>query len=259
MEEEFFTEKELRRLFRLTTHGKKRMLIERDREEEEVFEEVFDKRTMMTLYEIVKRKIIYRLDGAIGSGKESKIFHGIDYSGNEIAVKIFLTTTAEFRKRLPYIIGDRRFEEGKKGGYLLIKLWARKEYVNLEAAYNSGVSVPKPITVLNNVLVMEFIGKDGKRAPLLSEVEPKKTDYLKVVRMIRKLYSKAKLVHADLSEHNIFKWGSKIYFFDFGSAVESGHPNALEFLYRDIRNVNRFFLKHGIEVWDEERILKGVI
>jgi RIO kinase 1 len=235
------------------------MFIERDREEEEVFEEVFDKRTMMTLYEIVKRKIIYRLDGAIGSGKESKIFHGIDYSGNEIAVKIFLTTTAEFRKRLPYIIGDRRFEEGKKGGYLLIKLWARKEYVNLEAAYNSGVSVPKPITVLNNVLVMEFIGKDGKRAPLLSEVEPKKTDYLKVVRMIRKLYSKAKLVHADLSEHNIFKWGSKIYFFDFGSAVESGHPNALEFLYRDIRNVNRFFLKHGIEVWDEERILKGVI
>ncbi|MBC7090686.1 MAG: serine protein kinase RIO [Nitrososphaeria archaeon] len=259
MEEEFFTEKELRRLFRLTTHGKKRMLVERDREEEEVFEEVFDKRTMMTLYEIVKRKVIYRLDGAIGSGKESKIFHGVDYSGNEIAVKIFLTTTAEFRKRLPYIIGDRRFEEGKKGGYLLIKLWARKEYVNLEAAYNSGVNVPKPIMVLNNVLVMEFIGKDGKRAPLLSEVEPKKTDYLKVVRMIRKLYSRAKLVHADLSEHNIFKWGSKIYFFDFGSAVESGHPNALEFLYRDIRNVNRFFLKHGIEVWNEERILKGVI
>ncbi|MGB9727487.1 MAG: serine protein kinase RIO [Nitrososphaeria archaeon] len=259
MEEEFFTEKELRRLFRLTTHGKKKMLVERDREEEEVFEEVFDKRTMMTLYEIVKRKVIYRLDGAIGSGKESKIFHGIDYSGKEIAVKIFLTTTAEFRKRLPYIIGDRRFEEGKKGGYLLIKLWARKEYVNLEAAYNSGVNVPKPITVLNNVLVMEFIGKDGKRAPLLSEVEPKKTDYLKVVRMIRKLYSRAKLVHADLSEHNIFKWGSKIYFFDFGSAVESGHPNALEFLYRDIRNVNRFFLKHGIEVWNEERILRGVI
>lgn len=259
MEDEFFTEKELRRLFRLTTHGKKRMLVERDREEEEVFEEVFDKRTMMTLYEIVKRKVIYRLDGAIGSGKESKIFHGVDYGGNEIAVKIFLTTTAEFRKRLPYIIGDRRFEEGKKGGYLLIKLWARKEYVNLEAAYNSGVNVPKPIIVLNNVLVMEFIGKDGKRAPLLSEVEPKKTDYLKVVRMIRKLYSRAKLVHADLSEHNIFKWGSKIYFFDFGSAVESGHPNALEFLYRDIRNVNRFFLKHGIEVWNEERILKGVI
>jgi len=259
MEEDFFTEKELRRLFRLTTHGKKKVLVERDREEEEVFEEVFDRRTMMTLYEIVKRRAVYRLDGAIGSGKESKIFHGVDYDGREVAVKIFLTTTAEFRKRLPYIIGDKRFEGGKMGGYLLIKLWARKEYVNLETAYKSGVDVPKPITVLNNVLVMEFIGKDGRRAPLLSEVEPTKTDYIRVVRMIRKLYSKAKLVHADLSEHNIFKWGSRICFFDFGSAVEAGHPNALEFLYRDIRNVNRFFLKHGIEVWDEERVLKGVI
>lgn len=259
MEEEFFTEKELRRLFRLTTHGKKKILIEKDREEKEAFEEVFDKRTMMTLYEIVKKKIIYRLNGAIGSGKESKIFYGTDYSGKEVAVKIFLTTTAEFKKRLPYILGDKRFEGGKRGGHFLIKLWARKEYVNLQTAYNNGVSVPKPIIVLNNVLVMEFIGKDGRRAPLLSEVKPTKTDYLKVIRMIRKLYLKAKLVHADLSEHNIFKLGSKIYFFDFGSAVESEHPNALEFLYRDIRNVNKFFLKNGIEVWDENKVLKGVV
>jgi RIO kinase 1 len=173
-------------------------------------------------------------------------------------VKVFLTSTAEFKRRMPYIMGDRRFEGMKKTGYSQITLWARKEYVNLSTAYRNGVRVPEPITVLNNVLVMEFIGKDGKKAPLLAEVKPTKTDYSEIVKMIRRLYFKAKLVHADLSEHNIFKLGSKIYFFDFGSAVEVSHPNAIEFLARDVRNVNRFFEKNGIEVLDEKDILKGV-
>ncbi|MGQ9781825.1 MAG: serine protein kinase RIO [Nitrososphaeria archaeon] len=258
MEDQFYGDYDISRLSRLTTHGKKRLLKKKDSDERKTYEQALNGRTLKTLYDLTKKKFIYRLDGAIGSGKESKIFLGKDFNQRDVAVKIFLTSTAEFKKRLPYIIGDRRFDGMKRSGYWQITLWAKKEYVNLSTAYKNKVRVPKPITVLNNVLIMEFIGKDGKKAPLLAEVKPTKTDYHETVRMIRRLYFKAKLVHADLSEHNIFKLGSKIYLFDFGSAVETSHPNAIEFLTRDVRNVNRFFKKNGIEVLDEKDILKGV-
>jgi len=254
----FYRDYDISRLSRLTTHGKKRLRRKKDLDQRKTFEHALNGRTLSTLYELTKKKVVYKLEGTIGSGKESRIFLGKDFNQKDIAVKIFLTSTAEFKKRLPYILGDRRFEGMRRNGYWLIRLWARKEYVNLNTAYNNKVSVPNPIMVLNNVLVMEFIGKDGRKAPLLAEVRPTKTDYFKVIKMIRRLYFKAKLVHADLSEHNIFKLGSKIYFFDFGSAVEVSHPNAIQFLIRDIRNVNRFFKKSGIEVLDEKDILKGV-
>jgi RIO kinase 1 len=254
----FLGDYDISRLTRLTTHGKKRLRRKRDLDQRKTYEQGLDGRTLLTLYELTKKKIIYRLDGSIGSGKESKIFLGKDFDDKDIAVKVFLTSTAEFKKRLPYIIGDRRFEGMKKNGYWLIKLWAKKEYVNLNTAYHNNVRVPKPIMVLNNLLVMEFIGKNGKKAPLLADVKPTKTDYLKVIKMIRRLFFKAKLVHSDLSEHNIFKLGSEIYFFDFGSAVVVDHPNALQFLLRDVRNVNRFFTKNGIEIFDDKKILKGV-
>ena len=34
--------------------------------------------------------------------------------------------------------------------------------------------------------------------------------------------------------------------FDFGSAVDIKHPNAKEFLERDIRNITKFFVKRGL-------------
>ena len=46
------------------------------------------------------------------------------------------------------------------------------------------------------------------------------------------MYSKCKLVHADLSEYNILYWGRKIQVIDLGQAVEITHPSAADFLLR---------------------------
>src|SRR5581483_11868069 len=79
------------------------------------------------------------------------------------------------------------------------------------------------------------------------------------IEQVRLLYQKAALVHADLSEYNIFKTrAGKIVLFDFGSAVEIQHPNAKQFLVRDIVNVNRFFEKKGFNVLDVGSALKKV-
>jgi RIO kinase 1 len=84
-------------------------------------------------------------------------------------------------------------------------------------------------------------------------------DYLQAISMIKNLYHSANLVHGDYSEYNIFKTKNGLVLFDLGSAVDLRHPNAQEFLKRDINNITRFFSKRGIDVNDPEEILEEII
>ncbi len=228
----------------------------KDKDLFETVEEVFDTKTLYTLLSLMRKKIIKRMNGVISAGKESRVYLGFDWRNTPLAVKIYLTSTAVFRKGiLKYIIGDPRFENVKiSDTRSLIYAWTRKEFRNLKRLYNSGVKVPKPITFLNNVLVMEFIGEDMKRYPLLHEVyneldiiELEKI-YRLIINEIIKIVCKANLVHGDLSEYNIMvKPGPDIVIIDVSQAVHINHPNAHEFLIRDIRNINRFF-KHEVKL-----------
>jgi RIO kinase 1 len=113
--------------------------------------------------------------------------------------------------------------------------------------------------VIKKVLVMEFIGdSEGKPVPPLIEYEVTSDDYLKLFEQVMLLYQKARLVHADLSEYNIFKTGDGVMLFDFGSAVDIQHPNSKQFLVRDVVNVNRFFEKRGIEVLDAAQAVEKI-
>lgn len=237
-------------------HEKEQRYKIHDKDERETIEEVFDKHTLLTLYNILNRGIIDELHGVIGSGKESRIYLGIK-ANQKFAIKIFLVSTAEFRKRLQYILGDPRFRVIKKGMRNLVNLWAKKEFANLNTAYNNNVPVPKPIYYSDNIIVIEFIGGE-QRAPILHEyTNITREHYEQVIDAIHKLY-KAKLVHADLSEFNIFVHKDRIILFDFGSAIDLTHPNADYFLRRDIGNINRFFSKNGIEVYSIDDIIRRV-
>jgi RIO kinase 1 len=73
------------------------------------------------------------------------------------------------------------------------------------------------------------------------------------------LYQKANLVHADLSEYNVFKNPEgEIMLLDFGSAVDIRHPHSKQFLVRDIENINRFFTKRGIDVIDTDLLIEKI-
>jgi RIO kinase 1 len=47
--------------------------------------------------------------------------------------------------------------------------------------------------------------------------------------------------------------------FDFSSTVDIRHPNAIEFLERDIKNITRFFVKRRLTVENSLDILKRMI
>jgi RIO kinase 1 len=230
----------------------------------EVLEEVFDQQTLMTIYELMNRRIIREFYGVVSAGKESRIYYAEGGGGEALAVKIYLITSAEFRKaRSMYVLHDPRFQRVPKDFRDFIYLWARREYRNLKDAYEVGVPVPKPYFVRNNVLGMQFMGVDGKRYPLLVEVEldPEVYPdiYSKAIEAIRRLYQGAKLVHGDLSEYNIFITPENdIVLIDLSQAVRIEQPVADELLLRDLRNIVRYFGKMGVEVPEPETLFEEI-
>jgi RIO kinase 1 len=241
---------------------KRDRILEKDRSSERaVLEEVFDKSTLMTIYDFMNNGVIKEIYGVVNSGKESRIYWGRGPENEEIAIKIFLTVSAEFRRgRLPYILGDPRFKSVRRDIRHLVFLWAQKEFKNLNLAYDAKVRVPRPIAVRNNVLIMEFIGRNGVSAPLLREVELKNPEkmYRNILLHIRRLYRGARLIHGDLSEYNIMVWRGRPVFFDFSQAIPIEHPMADQFLLRDLENINRYFLKLGVNIIDTERSFKVI-
>lgn len=229
-------------------------------EEYEALEEVFDKSTLMTLYKMLNDGIIESVSGVISAGKEARVYYGEDPQGGKLAIKIYLTMTSEFRRgRLKYIIGDPRFPSNLSDMRKIVNIWASKEYKNLKRAYEAGVNVPKPVFWRKNIVVMEFIGEDSNPAPTLKDLsEVNEEIYDEVLNQIRKLYRDAGLIHADLSEYNMFYFNERVILFDFAQAVVKEHPMAEEFLIRDISNVNYFFRRKGVMILDLESALSFV-
>jgi RIO kinase 1 len=226
------------------------LLKEKRSEEYEVLEEVFDKSTLMTIYEFMNKGVIDQIYGVVKAGKEARIYWGKDQEGKELAIKIYLTVAAEFKKgKLQYIEGDPRFKRVKHDTRSMVFAWALKEFKNLQLAFQAKVRVPKPIDVKKNVLIMQFIGKNGDPAPELKELPPKNPElvYKELLEYIKRLYQRVELVHGDVSEYNVMMWRGKPVLFDMSQAVLISHPSAHAFLKRDLENLNRYFKKLGVK------------
>jgi len=245
---------------RLRRYDKENKIRVKDARDFQIMEEVFDRTSLFALNDLMNGKNISYLNGVVNSGKEARVYWGVKDDGTSVAVKIYLVVASEFKKRLIYIEGDPRFRNLTKNNRRLIELWTRKEYRNLQTAYNSGINVPKPLAIKRNVLIMEFIGEDGYHAELLVNVKRVvKKDYTTIISDVKKLYRKAHIVHADLSEFNIFKYRNKLIIFDFGSGVHIAHPLAKKFLERDLNNINNFFSRKGIITQPTEKLVLEVI
>ncbi len=221
--------------------------------------QVLDKSTMFTMYEMINAKIISYVNGIVRAGKESVLFWAVGSDGKDVALKVYLVSTSSFKKRMPYIMGDPRFSRVKHGTKNMVYLWAKKEFGNLQLCHKKNLPVVRPIHVEKNVLAMEFVGKDGVPAPTLHETEVDESDYQQAVSLLTRLYKEAHLVHCDFSEYNVFKTENGLVLFDLGSAVDTMHPNAQNFLERDIKNMSYFFAKRGLIVQNPADVLEKII
>jgi RIO kinase 1 len=208
-----------------------------------VKDNVFDEVTYLALYKLAHKKWFTAIGGSISTGKEANVFYG-EREDEAIAIKIYRIQSANFTTMSSYITGDRRFSQVKKSRKDLIFAWTRKEFSNLVRARDAGIPVPEPHVWDRNILIMSFLGEGECPFPQLrvAEIHEPAKVYETLLNYIDVLYKKAEIVHGDLSEFNIL-YGDKPYIIDMGQSVTRDHPRALQFLMRDIRNINRFFKK----------------
>jgi RIO kinase 1 len=230
------------------------------KEGRKVIEEVFDRMTMEVIFKLTCEKRIASVDFPISTGKEGNVFRATAPDGGHLALKIFRISNATFKNIAKYIEGDPRFKGLSGNTRKLIYAWATKEFKNLCRLEAAGVRVPHPQRFLRNVILMDYLGDERMPAPQLRSVrmeQPQKV-YREIVRFMKRAYQRAKLVHGDLSEYNILVHQGKPYIIDCGQAMLTEHPNSLELLKRDVRNINRYFAGLGVEVWSEGTVLRYV-
>lgn len=235
------------------------MVLKRKRKREyykefKIFRGVFDEHTMLILYRLLNKNRI-SVESLIKEGKESVILSGKTKEGDWIAIKVYRTEACDFKSMWKYLVGDPRFKKVKKKRHSVVKLWCQREFKNLKIAQDAGVDCPKPYDFKENVLIISFIGSGRELAPMLINIVPKNLEevYKEVLDNLKKLIN-AGLVHGDLSAYNILFW-DKAYFIDFSHGTVIKSPIALDLLKRDVKNVNSYFSKLGIQT-DTEKIYK---
>jgi RIO kinase 1 len=221
-----------------------------------VFDQVFDQSTLLSIYKLMRHGAIDTVEFPIASGKEAHVFYATSIDGPR-AVKIFHTSNAVFKGLTKYIEGDPRFGGLKRRHRELVTIWVRKEHRNLKRLENSGLRVPAAFEVNRNVLVMEYLGSDSGPSPRLRDIkiEDPDTIFNDLVNFMKASWKDADLVHADLSEYNVLWHNDEPWIIDVGQAVKSAHPNAQEFLIRDVRNICNWASKKGVETNFEETLL----
>ena len=207
---------------------------------------VFDEFTNRNIFKLISEGYFEGLESPIAMGKEANIFSAKKKDDSRVMVKIYRLETCDFNKMYDYIKEDPRYAELKGKKRLIIFSWVQREYRNLLKAKKAKVAVPEPLTFKNNILVLEFIGQEGKIASRLTVEPPKypKKFFNKIIDNIRKLY-KAGLIHADLSPFNILNNNEEPVLIDFSQATPLDNTSAKEFLKRDIKNICNFFKKLG--------------
>ncbi len=227
---------------------------------------IFDTRTMVYLGKFFNSGIVQRLEFPIARGKEADLYLA-DAGGSKavsgsayVVLKFFRVETSSFKNMIDYIVGDERFSRIRNSKYFIVNTWCKKEYGNLKIAEAAGVMVPKPYMANGSILAMEFIGSsEGRAAPMLKDTRVSNPNGMfdLIIGYVKSLY-KFRLVHADLSEYNILVNEDKPYLIDFGQAVTIKHPNAQEFLERDIGNIARYFNKQYSLGIEEKEIFEKV-
>jgi RIO kinase 1 len=229
------------------------------REERKTESEVWDRSTLDAVYRFMKRGYVGTIEHPISTGKEANVFLALSPEEEPLTVKVYRTSTADFRGVEEYIMGDPRFPGRRSNRRQVIFAWARKEFLNLRLAHEAGVPVPEPLDHYRNVLAMEYIGEEKMAAPEVRHVklEDPTAFFEEVMDAAALLFKKAKLVHGDLSEYNILVREGSPVLIDLGQAMLLRHPRAPELLERDVTNMVRYWGKLGVET-DHDDVWKRI-
>jgi RIO kinase 1 len=125
---------------------------------------------------------------------------------------------------------------------------------NLIRLREAGLRVPEVIQLRSHVLVMGFIGENGRAALRLKDAAASLSNskhrqlFQDLLLDVRRMYQECRLVHADFSEYNILYHDGRAHVIDVSQSVDLDHPRCLDFLREDLLHLGQFFSKNAVAV-----------
>lgn len=222
-------------------------LVVRTTQPYEGFQIYFEAYDALALNAFVKRKSISAIGDEIGVGKESVIYEAIlppELAIGEpvpVVIKFHREGRTSFKqiKRVRDHLGDREHFSW----IYAARLAAQREYGIMTTLYPE-VSMPKPFDHNRHAIVMELA-----KGSLLSKTRLLDPQWYldEILKQIKITYSLG-VIHADLSEYNVFVSEEGVQLIDWPQYITPEHPHADEILERDVSNIlTHFFRKYGIK------------
>lgn len=146
------------------------------------------------------------------------------------------------------------------GRKVLAERWIEAEYETLKTLWAAGAPVPYPVARLDDGMLMEYVGDERQAAPRLVDARlpaHELGDLFRQARAALRAFTRAGVVHGDLSPYNILVWERRIWVIDFPQAA-SILASATELLHRDVENVCTWFARKGVFVDAEEVFVEMV-
>jgi RIO kinase 2 len=197
---------------------------------------------------LLKAGVIANFGQTLGVGKEADVYDALSPEGKRIAVKFHRLGRISFRQTRR----KRGYIKEHSSWLYQSHLAAEREYNAMKLAFENGVAVPEPLMQNRHVIAMGMI-EGGELSKYKNIGKPEKV-LREILRNIKKVYQKAHIIHADLSEYNIIlQPDGHILIIDWPQAVKTDHKNAAELLERDLKNVLTYFSrKFSVELPIEE-------
>ena len=205
----------------------------------------------LSLHSLTKRGSVQALGSLLGIGKEAHVYEALGMG--LLALKFHRVGQRSFqsvRKNRGYMPEYKHFPWIFASAYS-----AKQEYDALKILYENGVSVPVPVDINRNVVVMSLI--QGVNLNQCTLGNPEETLDM-ILDNVAKAYHLG-FIHGDLSEFNVMVDEDNMWIIDWPQWIEPGHPNADNILMRDLRNIITYFeRKYGIVYLPEDAVSRVV-
>lgn len=150
--------------------------------------------------------------------------------------------------------------------------WLQHEYRTLQLLYDAGVSVPEPITVSENTILMAYVGDLDLPAPNLTETtlthREARDAFDAIIEDVERMLSVGR-IHADLSAYNVLYWNHRAVLIDFPQAISPDeNSEAWDIFRRDVARICEHFTRYGIRthprqlakrIWMKHRIDPDIV
>ncbi|MGI8793102.1 MAG: RIO1 family regulatory kinase/ATPase [Acidimicrobiales bacterium] len=132
----------------------------------------------------------------------------------------------------------------------------------LSMLWSADVSVPYPVQLLGQELMMEFLGDDEQAALRLIDSRPSRAQaagwFEQMVELMRGMADLG-VVHGDLSPYNVLIWEDTVYVIDLPQAqIGAADTETIALLEHDVLTVCRWFDRRGVTV-DTNDLLADLI